>query len=295
MTEITAHIFSEKSAHRRTDMSPLQRISDRYAARIETAVEQIVGHAAKVSPEEIRFTAYSEWAEALGPLSSLSIFRLLPLRGSIILHLEESMINSLINVYFGGSIGPVVQRKKDGFRDTELQLIERLAQSLMEQLCGYFSDHGPMKPAFLRHETSAAYITGYDPNEQVMCQTFQINMGGDISWQIELAYSAEATESMMEFIQNKNVETPAESDPRWQQQWSNNLKQIHLPLRTILAQPTMRLPELFALKPGDIIPITPRVKPPLFVANRKFATGTLGEKNGCAAFKIEHMEQGNTR
>ena len=49
------------------------------------------------------------------------------------------------------------------------------------------------------------------------------------------------------------------------------------------------------MKPGDIIPITPRVKPPLFVANHRFATGTLGEKNGCAAFKIEHMEQGNAQ
>ena len=87
---------------------------------------------------------------------------------------------------------------------------------------------------------------------------------------------------------------PAESDPLWQQRWLRNLKQIHLPLRTIVAQPTMRLPELFELKPGDVIPITPRAKPPLFVASRKFASGTLGEKNGCAAFRIEHIEQGDT-
>lgn len=293
MSEIASHIFAEKSAHRPADISPLQRISDRYAARVENAIEHVAGHAVEVTPEEFRFTAFSDWAETLGQLSSLSIFRLLPLRGSVMVHLEESMINTLIDVYFGGTIGPAVQRKRDGFRDTELQLIERLAQSLMEQLCDYFSDHGPMKSAFLRHETSTSYITGFEPNEQVMCQPFRVTIGGDISWQIELLYSSEAGESVMEFIQNKSIETPTESDPLWQQQWSNNLKQIRLPLRTILAQPTMRLPELFDMKPGDIIPITPRAKPPLFVADHRFATGTLGEKNGCAAFKIEHIEPGD--
>lgn len=293
MSEIISHIFAKKSAHRPADMSPLQRISDRYAVRVGAAIEQVAGRSAHVTPEESRFMAYSQWTEALEPLSSLSIFRLLPLRGSIILRLEEAMINSLINVYFGGALGPAVQRKRDGFRDTEVQFIERLAQSLMQQFCDYFSDHGPMKAALLRHESSSSYITGYEQGEQVLCQPFRVAMGEDISWQIELLYSAEAAESMMEFVQNKSIEIPTESDPLWHQQWSNNLKQIQLPLRTILAQPTMRLPELFEMKPGDIIPITPQVKTPLFVANHKFATGTLGEKNGSAAFKVEHMEQGD--
>lgn len=295
MTKAVPHIFAEKSAHRLTDITPLQRISDRYAERMESAIEQVACHPVAVSPEEMQFTAYSEWAGALGPLSSLSVFRLLPLRGSIILQMEEAMINSLINVYFGGAPGPAVKRKKDGFRDTELRLVDRLAQLLIEKLCDEFSDHGPVKLAMLRHETNPSYFADCQPDEQFMRQPFRVSMGADISWPVELLYSAEAAESVMDFLQNKSIETPAESDPLWQQQWSDRLQKIRLPLRTILAQPTMRLPELFEMKPGDIIPITPRVKPPLFVANHRFATGTLGEKNGCAAFKIDQIEKGDPR
>lgn len=295
MAKVVKHIFAEKSAHRLIDMAPLQRVSDRYAADVGSVIEQLAGQRVAVTPAETQFIDYSRWTDDLAPLSSLSVFRLLPLRGSIILQLEEAMINGLINVYFGGMLGPVVQRKKDGFRDTELQLIQRLALMLVERLCARFVDYGSMTPTFQRHENTASHLTGWRPNEQVMIQPFRITVSADVSWHIKLLYSADAAESVMEFVQNRSVEKPAAADPAWQRQWSHNLQQIHLPLRTILAQPTMRLPELFKLKPGDIIPITPRVKPPLFVANHKLATGTLGEKNGSAAFKIEHMEQGDMR
>ena len=59
-------------------------------------------------------------SKSLEPFSSLSVFRILPLRGTIILRFDEAMINSLINVYFGGTFGPPVGRNKDGFRESEI-------------------------------------------------------------------------------------------------------------------------------------------------------------------------------
>lgn len=295
MTKIIPHVFADKSAPRRTNLAPFQRISDRYANGLADVIEQVTGSRVEVVPEEVQFVDYTRWKVDLAPLSSLSVFRLFPLRGQVVLHLQASMVDSLVNVYFGGVLGSEVSRKRDQFRDTELHFIKRLTQSVMEQLCHSYTEYGPMKSALQLHETNPAYINGFGRDEQVMSQSFQIVMSKDISWKIEFLYSTEAIESVVEFVLKKSGEMPVDFDPVWQQQWSHNLQQIHLPLRTILAQPTMRLPELFELKPGDVIPITPRPKPPLFVANRKFATGTVGEKNGCAAFKIEHMEQGNAR
>ena len=87
-----------------------------------------------------------------------------------------------------------------------MRLIERLGQLLTELLCDHFSDYGAMKPALQRHETNMSYISGHDPKEQVMSQSFRITADDDISWQAELLYSADAAESVMEFVQNKSVE-----------------------------------------------------------------------------------------
>ncbi len=295
MTVAVTHIFAKKSNHSLTDMAPLRRISDKYESGLTSAIEQVVGEKVDVIAQDIRFLPYGDWSGGLDSLSSLSIFRLLPLRGPLILRFEEAMINSLVELYFGGTLGPPVTRKKDCFREAELQLIARLQGALIQQLGDCFADHGVMKHALLHHETRPLHVTVCKRDEQVMCQSFKISIEPDISWQIDVIYSADAAESAIELIQNKSTEQSEASDPHWQQQWYNGLQNIHLPLRTILAQPVMQLPELFELKPGDIIPIAPRVKPPLFVANHKFAIGTLGEKNGCAAFKIEHIEKGDAR
>ncbi len=295
MTAPVTHIFAEKSNHSLADMSPMRRISDKYESGLAIAIEQLVGEKVDVIAQDIRFLSYGDWSDELDGLSSLSIFRLLPLRGSLIFRLEEAMINSLVELYFGGTLGPLVARNKDCFREAELQLIARLQGALIQQLGDCFADHAVMKHALLHHETSPLHVTVCKRDEQVMCQSFKISIRPDISWQIDVVYSADAAESAIELIQNKSMEQSEASDPHWQRQWYNGLQQIYLPLRTILAQPVMQLPELFELKPGDVIPITPRVKPPLFVANHKFATGTLGEKNGCAAFKIEHIERGDAR
>lgn len=288
------HIFAEKAKPKLTNISPLRRLSDKYADGIAEAVEQVSGRTVDVIAQDVRFLSYGDWSNGLNSLSSLSIFRLLPLRGLMILHLEEVMINTLVELYFGGTLGPLVARKNDCFRKAELQLIGRLQDALFQQLGICFSDYAIMKPALQSHESSALHVTICKPDEQVMRQSFDVSIEPDISWQIDVIYSPDAAESAIELVQSKSIDQSEASDPLWQQQWFNGLQNIHLPLRTILAQPVMPLPDLFEMKPGDIIPITPRVKPPLFVANHKFANGTLGEKNGCAAFKIEHIIRGNT-
>ncbi|GAA0469228.1 hypothetical protein GCM10009096_07700 [Parasphingorhabdus litoris] len=293
MTKVTTHRFAEKTNPVGSDVSPIRRLSDKYAKGLAAAIEQVAGGKVDAVAQDVQFQSFGNWSGKLESLSSFSIFRLLPLRGQLILHLPEEMINNLVELYFGGDLGPAVARSKDGFRDTEIQLIGRLQQTLIDLLVDEFSEYAIMKPALLHHENNPMHLTVCKPDEQIIRQSFKLSIGSDISWDLEWIYSAEAAESTIELLQNKSVETSEAIDPEWQREWYQGLQHIHLPLRTILAQPVMTLPELFEMKPGDVIPITPRVKPPLFVANHKFAIGTLGEKNGCAAFKIEHIERGD--
>lgn len=294
MAAVVRHKFAEKSHQVSADTSLLRRVSDKYAAGMATAIEQIAGIKTEVTAQDGRFLSYGEWSSGLENLSSLSVFRLLPLRGSLILFFKEMMINNLVELYFGGTLGPAVARQKDCFRDAEMQLIARLQEALIQRLGDCFADHAIIKPALINHETNPLHVTICKPDEQILCQTFQVAIAQDVVWTIAIAYSAEAAESAIELVRNSQNDNSEESDPDWQRQWLDGLKNIRLPLRMILAQPELRLPELFEIKPGDVIPIAPRVRPPLFVANHKFATGTLGEKNGCAAFKIERLEQGDT-
>ena len=65
------------------------------------------------------------------------------------------------------------------------------------------------------------------------------------------------------------------------------LEGVSLPVRSVVARPTLSVQELLALRIGDVIPITLAPRVPLLVGNRRLAEGTIGEQEGRAAFQIE--------
>ena len=78
-------------------------------------------------------------------------------------------------------------------------------------------------------------------------------------------------------------------DPVWKDNLKDSVEQIYLPVRSVLARPTMQLSELSRLAVGDILPVAPTDNVPLIVGDRVFAHGSIGEQNGGVAFKIKNF------
>ena len=70
------------------------------------------------------------------------------------------------------------------------------------------------------------------------------------------------------------------------------LRDVRLPVRSVLARPEISLVKLLSLEVGDIIPLTMPRHVPVTVAGRSFAVGSIGEANGNAAIMIEQIEKG---
>ncbi len=78
---------------------------------------------------------------------------------------------------------------------------------------------------------------------------------------------------------------------RWRARLGARLGDVAMPARSVIARPTLSMAQLMALRTGDVIPIAmPRVVP-LLVADRKVASGTIGERDGRVAFLIDQLEQ----
>ncbi|MGL4314927.1 MAG: FliM/FliN family flagellar motor switch protein [Sphingomonas sp.] len=87
----------------------------------------------------------------------------------------------------------------------------------------------------------------------------------------------------------------AASRARWQGELARRAGDIAMPARSVIARPLLSMQQLMALRPGDVIPIgMPRVVP-LLVADRRVATGTIGERDGRVAFMIDHLEREEAR
>lgn len=82
---------------------------------------------------------------------------------------------------------------------------------------------------------------------------------------------------------------------RWQADLARRAGDIAMPARSIIARPLLSMQQLMALRPGDVIPIGMPRSVPLLVADRRVATGTIGERDGRVAFMIDHLEREDAR
>ncbi len=77
----------------------------------------------------------------------------------------------------------------------------------------------------------------------------------------------------------------------WQSQLSHRMLDIRLPVRSVVARPTLSVAQMMALQVGDVIPIACPRSLPLLVADQPMADGVIGEQDGRAAFMIDVMTQ----
>lgn len=81
----------------------------------------------------------------------------------------------------------------------------------------------------------------------------------------------------------------AEPDPAWRNALTRVTMGVRFPVRSVLAEPVVRLSMLMDLKPGDVIPITIAPDVPVMVGRDRLGCGTVGTSNGRAAIRLTSL------
>ena len=79
------------------------------------------------------------------------------------------------------------------------------------------------------------------------------------------------------------------ADPTWRNGLTRAAMNVRLPIRSVLAEPTVSLALLMELKVGDVIPITVEPQVPVMVGGDRLGMGTVGAANGRAAIQLTQL------
>jgi len=285
------HSFARPDAEQKTVVPVLRRVARHLASGIRAALEPISGARIRIDAPEPEFTQFDSWADRQEELCSLSIYQLSPMKGRMLMSLEPRMVAAMVDAFFGGTIrdSGIVKRE---FTQTDIRLIGRLALAIGDRISAAWSEFGDFSCTPVGHATNAdgARIAGQ--SARMVTQRFRLTFPQNIRFEIELIYPLEGLQGLDELILQAGPDESRAADPIWRERMGGALGDVYLPVRSVLARPTLSLPELAELKPGDIIPISAPRSLPLLIGERVFARGTLGEQNGLAAFRIEHIERG---
>lgn len=292
-TPTVSHSFARQDADQKTIVPVLRRVGRQLQSGLRAVLEPVAGGRIKVDALEPEFSTFDSWQDSQPELVSISMLQVQPMKGRALMKMDPLMIGAMVDAFFGGAIREVATAKKE-FSQADLRLVNRIGQSIAERLGEAWSDLGPFASAVTGHATTMVGVRLIAGSARIITQRFRLGFTDAIRFELEFVYPVEMLQSVDHLLE-LNGQAGDASDPIWRDKMTAALANVHMPARSVLARPTLTLPQLAELKVGDVIPIPPARNLPLLIGDRVFARGSLGEQNGLAAFRIEHIEKGPAR
>ena len=278
-----------------TRLAGLERSGERLARRLRSVIEPFTRAKPTIIPEVIETIRFDAWRDELPDFTSLSLYRMRPLKGGMLMAIEPDYVTRLVDAFYGGSgMAPPMARHTE-FTPAEERLLGRLTDAFVDSLVEVWAEVLPLTPALAGRETNASYASLTRGDELVVVQRFGIIAGMLPRTSVALVYPLGALRPYEAQLSAKVHAEPGVADGEFRERMAKALANVRLPVRTVLARPTLSVDELMNLKPGDVIPITLPPRVPLLVANRRLAEGTIGEQEGRAALRIEEIGSGDSK
>lgn len=288
MDDVQALKLGQSEPQATVTLSGVDKLGERLARRIRAKLEPMVGDKPTVTAQEADMVNFDLWSAMAPTFCSLNIYRLHPLKGSIMVRFESAMVSAIVDRFYGGSGGKLRDDRTE-FTPSEERVIARLSNGIMDALVASWGELLNMEYALIGRETDPQALTFAESTDQMVVQNFQVRLSKDEEWPIELMLPMVALRQIEPLLLNGGSDEVRLPDPLWRGRLAQQMQNIRLPARTVLARPSLNLDELLALKPGDVIPVNITRNLPLIVDNRVVAHGTIGEQNGRAAFRVEKM------
>lgn len=290
MNDVQPYAFGRTVGTSAAPLGGLERLGDRLARRLRAIIEPYCGVRPVVTARPLDDTMFLMWDASVPAFVSLSLYRLHPIKGTAVLRIDAALISMLVDRFYGGHGARPAQTRRE-FTPTENRLLARLADQFVAALAECWAEIAAIDPVLLGRETNVGQAEIMAGEAQVVVQGFNVNLGEKDVRLIEIVYP-KAGFAGLDAAGDHGASHQAEllpPDPVWQAGLAARLDDVRLPARTVLARPNLKMSELVALQPGDVIPIQIARHLPLLIGERIFAHGTVGEQDGSVAFMIEKL------
>jgi len=267
----------------------LDGIANRFARSLRDLVRALGAPAVQVERGTAEQMRFADWCEAVAP-AIFWRYHAPPLKGPVLLAADRPLLLQLVDVFYGGK-GQLVGAREE-LTDAEDRFAARLGRDVGEQLAAAWAEVMGIEPQLDCVTCDSAKLQAVRADDDLYVQRFTLRGAPFEGRTILCAYPLAALRGISGV---EPMPAPADEpagDPAWTAALSRALKDVRLPVRSVLARPEVPLTKLLSLEVGDIIPLTIPRHVPITVSGRNFASGSIGEANGNAAILIDRIEKG---
>jgi flagellar motor switch protein FliM len=280
--------FNNQERIVRGRLPTLEMINDRFTRYFRVSFFGMLRKTPDISVKGIKMIKFSEYVHSLFVPTSLSLFKMDPLRGTGVIMMDPKLVFILVDNFFGGdgSIHAKIEGRE--FTATELRVIEKVVHICFNDLVKAWEPVMKVNYSYHNHEVNPHMANIVTPTEVIVVSSFHIELeggGGDIN----IVYPYSMIEPIRTLLDAGVQSDRGDVDERWALLLKEELLHAPISLKSIFVQKTMKISDLLNFKAGDIIPIEMPDQVMLLAEDLPIMHGQYGVHEGNAAVKIESI------
>lgn len=292
---IKEYNFARPPKFNKEQLRTLEIIFDNYARLVSSYLTGYLRTSTTIEVGSAEQLTYREFSNSLPNPVILSIFEMLPLKGSVILELSAGIGYSIIDRILGGP-GLGLQRLRD-FSEIEKVLIKRVVGQILNYLIEPWENVADIKPKLEKIETNPQFAQIISPNEMIALVSLKIKIGS-VEGFMNFCIPHMVIETVMSRLNTRFwfVSSVDEESLNYKDTMGEDIEETNLSVRAVLGKTYIAVNEFVDLQVGDVITLDAYVdsdltilvgdKPKFYgkpgIVKRKnsvLITGSVGKEN----------------
>ncbi len=256
--------FARPPKFNKEQLRTLEIIFDNYARHISSYLTGFLRTSTNIEVNSAEQLTYKEFSNSLPTPVILSIFEMLPYKGSVILELSAGIGYAIIDRILGGQ-GTGIARLRD-FSEIEKVLIRRVVGNMLNYLIEPWENVNNIKPRLEKIETNSQFAQIISPNEMVALVTLKIKVG-TVEGFMNFCIPFIVIEPDMDRLNTRfwYITAVDEEKINYKDAMEEDLEKTTLTVRSILGKTYISVNEFVELQVGDVITLDSYVNSDLTV------------------------------
>lgn len=267
-------------SHIQTNSYPrLQSLNKEFASRVGKQVEALLNAESEITFERIRTCTFSEFCEQTTGLSLLLEFAPKPLDGSALINLDSSLVETLVETFYGGDSNESTRGEVEFFTPGEINVATLFSRAVVNVTGEVWQSMASLTPEILGSHLNSGVIDCVESGDAVIASEYELKVRGNTQ-KLHIVWPVATIASLLPLFEGQKRERNTVQDLHWSKSIRTRVVDSIINISSSVGHAAMTLGEVAELSPGDVIMIGNPQKTTVFARDVAILEGRFGVLDG---------------
>lgn len=268
--QVVKHDLAAEDSSLGVNVTALDMIAERFIRLFRLGMLETLRTSPRINPAKVQIFRFGDYLNKLKAPLSVNIVRMQPLRGTVMVVLDPSVVFSSLDSFFGGfgsgGMGGARRSSDEAehalnlpsgrlFTPTESRIIRLILSVFFRSMKEAWSPVMKVDYETLGSEINPHFAQIADENDLVVVSRFESEGRGEHNGFVDMVYPYNALKPLRDVLRSRvqtNDMTEA-SDQQWREELAVAVKDAALAMKVVLGQVTLSLTAFENMAEGDLL------------------------------------------